>query len=259
MDDLAQARLRRWGCDRPPLQDAGAAKEFVEDVGFCVLFGGREARYPSLREASRDDSRPRLPSGWGDDLDAMWTWKDELPVRGEAWLGRYLSGKQTLIAPGMLADLYEYQGDPEDFRATQDLDPAAVRVANHLLHEGPTSTRVIRAVSGDSAKTIDRAIAELGRRLLVTNYGVEEANSGWASCVLELTSRAFTVPAPGARAERDAAAAARFLDTMIVVRPIDLCRAFKWSRDRSVAALAALRPVSPRTVPNATRVPARSR
>ncbi|GII52752.1 hypothetical protein Pth03_11410 [Planotetraspora thailandica] len=258
LDDLVAARRSRWWCDGPPLRDIEEAKEFVEDVGFCLLFGGREARYPSLREASRDDSRPRLPSGWGDDLEAMWTWKDELPVRGEAWLGKYLSGKQTLIAPGLLADLYEYAGVPEDFHAAHDLGPVAVKVATHLLHEGPTPTRTLRAIFGESAKTVDKAVADLGRKLLVTNYGVEETGSGWASCVLELTARAFTVPSQGSRAERDAGAAACFLDTMITTRPGDLRRAFGWPRERADAALPALSREAPRATPSAARAPGRS-
>jgi hypothetical protein len=32
----------------------------------------------------------------------MWTWKDTLPVLGKAWLGRYLSGMPTPLAPGLL-------------------------------------------------------------------------------------------------------------------------------------------------------------
>jgi hypothetical protein len=253
VDDLADERALRWWADRPPLQTRSQAREFVDDLGFCLLFGGRDARYPSLREASRDDSKPRLPSGWGDDLEAMWTWKDEMPPHGEAWLGRYLSGKQTLIATDLLADLYEFDGQPDDFRSAPGLTPVAVRLAEHLQHEGPTSTRVLRAVSGASAKAVDKAVAELGRLLLVTNYGVQEDGGGWASCVLELTARAFTVPGPAERAQRDAAAAARFVDTMIEARPIDICRAFKWSRDRAVSALAAVGPEPLRSAQTSSR------
>ena len=223
----------------PPIQTIEQAREYVHDVHFSLLFGGAQSRFPSLREASRDVSLPREPSGWGADIEAMWTWKDELPTRGEAWLGRYLAGKQTLLAPVMLADLYEWPGDEDDFRHVPQLTPAAHRLAHHLLDEGPTSTRTARVVLGLASKTVDRAIAELGRQLLITNYGVE-AGAGWDSCVLELTSRVFDVPAPGSRAARDASAAERFVDTMIDVRPIDLRRAFGWPRERAESALAAL-------------------
>lgn len=238
--ELEQARAERWWCDRPPLRTIEEARDYLDNVGFSLLFSGTEARYPSLREASRDDSATRSQSGWGDDFEAMWTWKDELPVRGHAWLGRYLSGKQTLLAPALLADLYEHEGRPDDFRAADDLSPAATRVATHLLNDGPTATRLARGVLGLSPKAVNKAIAELGRRLLVTNFGIEETGSGWASCVLELTARAFDVPSPGSRRSRDAAAAARFVDTMIVAEPRDLQRAFRWSGDRAATALATV-------------------
>jgi hypothetical protein len=238
--ELEQARAQRWWCDRPPLRTIQEARAYLDDVGFALLFGGADARYPSLREASRDDAAAHSQSGWGDDLQAMWTWKDELPVRGLAWLGRYLSGKQTLLTPALLADLYEYEGRPDDFRACGDLSPAATQVATHLLHDGPTATRRARAVLDLSPRVVNKAITELGRGLLVTNYGVEETGSGWASCVLELTARAFDVPSPGARADRDAAAAARFADTMIAAEPRDLQRAFRWTRDRAANALASV-------------------
>jgi hypothetical protein len=238
--ELEQARAQRWWCDRPPLRTIEEARDYLDDVGFSLLFGGPDARYPSLREASRDDAAAHSQSGWGDDLEAMWTWKDELPVRGQAWLGRYLSGKQTLLTPALLADLYEHEGRPDDFRDCGDLSPAAAQVATHLLHDGPAATRRARGVLGLSPRAFSKAIAELGRRLLVTNYGVEETGSGWASCVLELTARAFDVPSPGRPADRDAAAAARFADTMIVAEPRDLQRAFRWSRDRAAKALASV-------------------
>lgn len=243
MTDLHTQRLQRWWCDEPPLRTIEEAQEFVDDVGFAVLFGGAKAAYPCLREVSRDDSAPMLKAGWGEDLEMMWTWKDELPVLGRAWLGRYLGGKQTLLAPALLADLYEFDGEPDDFDAANDLSPTARMVAELLLAEGPTPTGAGRAMLGMAAKTFDRGVAELGRRLLVTHYGVHDTGSGWPSCVLELTARVFDVPAPGGRATRDAAAAARYVDTMVQATPRDLKRAFGWPIDRAAAALQSVTPV----------------
>jgi hypothetical protein len=236
MTELTDERRERWWQPGPTVRTIDEAREYLDDVHFSLLFGGAQGRYPSLREASRDPSVERLPSGWGADIEAMWTWKDELPVRGQAWLGKYLSGKQTLLSPAMLGDLYDWPGAEDDFESVPDLSPPARRLAGHLLDEGPTSTRLARAVLGFPPKVIDKAIAELGRRLLVTNFGVE-SGPGWDSCVLELTARAFKVPSAGGRAERDAAAAARFTDTMLQARPIDLRRAFAWPADRATRAL----------------------
>jgi hypothetical protein len=127
----------------------------------------------ALREATRDDSAPRLRAGWGADLEAMWEWKDALPARVARWLGRYLQRKQTLLSPGLLACPYQFDGAAEDFLSVPDLSPTAGRMATHLLGEGPTSTRVLRSFAS-SARAADAAIIELGQALLVTLYGVDD-------------------------------------------------------------------------------------
>lgn len=235
---IAEARRERWWQGGPPLRSLEEAQEYIDDVGISLLFGGAAARYPSLREVSRDESAPRLPSGWGPDLEAMWTWKDTLPVQGRAWLGRYLSGKQTLLSCRLLADLYEFDGKEDDVLSAPGLSAEAGRLVSLLLDEGPMATRALREAVGVTGKRFDQVLTELGRRLLITNYGVEEG-PGWASCVIELTARAFPVPSHGSRAERDARAAACFMDTMVEAKPVVLCRAFGWSRERADAALEA--------------------
>lgn len=172
----------------------------------------------------------------GEDLEALWTWKDTLPVQGRAWLGRYLSGKQTLLSSNLLAELYAFGGEEDDVLSVAGLSEEARRLGSLLLDEGPMTTRALRDTLGVPGRKFDRVLTELGRHLLITNYGVEDG-PGWPSCVIELTTRVFSVPSHGSRAERDARAAARFVDTMVETKPAALSRAFGWSRERAVAAL----------------------
>ncbi|KOX11240.1 hypothetical protein [Nocardiopsis sp. NRRL B-16309] len=245
MSDLTQARLNRWWCDRPTIRTMDEAREFVDDVGFAVLFGGNRPTYPCLREISRDDGARMLPAGWGEDLERLWTWKDTLTVQGRAWLGRYLGGRQTLLSPDLLADLYEYPGAPDDFTRCTHLGPNARRLAELLLLEGPTDTRTARAVLGLKSREFDKVAAELCRSLLITYYGVTSGGPGWPASVVELTARAFDVPGPRPRAERDASAAARFTDTMVEATPRQLQRAFRWDRERAEDALERALTASP--------------
>jgi hypothetical protein len=145
------------------------------------------------------------------------------------------------MAPGLLADLYEFDGAEDDAISAPGLSAGAFAVASALLDGGPASKPAVRGRLGMSGKEIEQPVAELGRRLLITHYGVEEG-PGWAACVWDLTSRAFNVSPPGDRAARDARAAQQFIDTMITASPADLCRAFGWSRERAATAFDVAAP-----------------
>jgi len=237
--ELSAERISRWWLDRPPIRTVEQAELFLNSVHFTQLFG-KDGRYPSLREVSRDDGCERTPDGWGADLEAMWSWKDELPVRGSGWYGKLLAGKPSLLSARLLADLYDHPGEPDDFESVPGLGPASRAVAQYLLVAGPTSTARLRAQTcGGSAAQLTTARTELGRSLLITHHGVEESRSGWPSCVLDLTSRVFGGLGTRSRSDRDHAAAATFLDTMVTATPRELARAFRWPIDRATAALSA--------------------
>ncbi|MFI0355134.1 hypothetical protein [Actinomadura sp. 9N407] len=231
MGTVHEMRLERWGMDRPPLRTLDSAASFIDDVGFAVLFGDSEAAFPALREAARDDASPRLAAGWGEDLERMWSWKDELPVQGHAWVGRFVCGKQSLLSPRLLALLI---GDTPSADA---LSPLGRKVAGRLEAEGPTSMRAIRQDYGLNSRTGQRLLDELGRALVVTNYGTVQDGPGWPSCVIELTGRAFPGRDGRPVAARRRAATRIFLGTVVEAGARELSRAFRWPRREATAVL----------------------
>ncbi|MFC8538817.1 hypothetical protein ACFUJY_33540 [Streptomyces sp. NPDC057249] len=236
---LHEQRVRRWHMDRPPLRTADEAGAYIEDVGLCLLFGDKAASLPSLREAGRDEEAEMLPAGWGEDLERVWTWKDMLPTERRAWCGRFLGGRQALLSPRMTDLLYPHAGEPDDFQDVA-LSPQARGVAEHLLLEGPTSMRVVREAFGLDGRGAQKVLTELGRELLITNYGTRQDGPGWPSCVIELTSRVF-FDSPGARTgpSREEAALV-FLDTMVEATPREVARAFRWTAKDASALLDGL-------------------
>jgi hypothetical protein len=181
---------------------------------------------------------------WGPEAERVWGWKDQLPVRGLAWYGRFLRGRPSLLSPALLADLYPRRGRPEDF-VEAELGPDARRAAEMLLLSGPSSTAVLREALGVEGRRgqarFTKALAELGRTLVVTHFGTEDQETGWPAVVLELTARAF----PVGRRERDRGearvrAARRFLDTMVTAEAADLARAFGWTSAQSIEAMETL-------------------
>jgi hypothetical protein len=244
-DALREARRRRWWLDRPPITTRRRAQSFIDDVGFALLFPKRGAELPTLWALVQDpDPAPDAPGageGWGPDIQRLWAWKDELPTVGAAWYGRFVAGQQSFLSPARLRQLYPGAGGVEDYRA-EDMSADARRLCDALRDGGPTPRRVLRQLCGMDGKAgrarYDKAVGELGHRLLVTHFGVESEGGGWPSAVVELTARAFPVgpAASAARADRaparrppdPAPAALSFLDTMVAATAKELTRAFGW-------------------------------
>jgi hypothetical protein len=180
---------------------------------------------------------------WGTDAERVWSWKDEMPLRGLAWYGKFLRGRPSFLAPELMVDLYPRAGQPEDFEDAH-LSPGAHRIARILFRSGPQSTAALREaldVEGRKAgEAFNRCLAELGRALVVTHFGLEDAGAGWPTPVIELTCRAFTIPK---RRDPEAArlrATGRFLETMLAARPYELGNAFGWGANAARAALEEL-------------------
>lgn len=212
----------------------------MDDLGFALLFPNAGIELPSLWEAASDRPLSEVDDWGSPDIHRVWSWKDELPVHGLAWYGRFLRGRASFLAPRLLHDLYPRTGEADDF-LDAPFGPDARRIAEVLLVEGPTSKVALReAVGADGRKGVarfERALTELSKALVVTQFGTEPQSAGWPSTVLELTARAFDIPqANDGESARDRVASA-FLDTMVAARAIDLARTFGW---RAAAARAVL-------------------
>lgn len=243
MDDLEGARARRWWRTGRRVGSLKRAAAFVDDVGFALLFPKSGVALPSLWEAATDRTISHLGEEWGPDAERVWGWKDELPLRGLAWYGRFLRGRPSFLSPSLLADLYPRRGRPDDFEEA-NLSPDAHRIARTLLRSGPLSTGTLREAQGVEGRrggeAFTQAVTELGRDLVVTHFGVEDEGAGWPSAILELTARAFRIPR---RRDPEAArlrATRTFLDTMVLAQPRDLSTAYGWGAKVARSALEEL-------------------
>ena len=241
VEDIAQARAKRWWLTRRKIGSIRRAAAFVEDVGFALLFPKAGIALPSLWEVATEQAFQE--GDWGPDAERVWGWKDELPLEGLAWYGRFLRGRPSFLSPSLLVDLYPRAGRPDDFEeATLSRD--AYRIARILLRSGPQPTSALRealAIEGrKGGEAFTAAVAELERELIVTHLGTEDEGAGWPSAVLELTVRAFRIPKRRNAEGAELRAARRFLDTMIEARPFEHGNAFGWGAKRARSALEKL-------------------
>jgi hypothetical protein len=245
MDDLGARRRRRWWQTGRPIRSIGRAGEYIDDVGFALLFPSSGVALPSLYEAASEQPMPLAELAWGPDEQRVWGWKDALPRKGLAWSGRLLrGGRASFLAPDLLADCYPRAGEPDDFRLAP-LGAEARRIAETLLVSGPLPAAVLRQAVGLQGRRggvrFSAAVVQLGRALVCTSFGTEQVGSGWPSVVLELTARAFDL---GGRDPDEAArrlrVGRRFLDTMLVTSVRELASVFGWPPAAAQAALDAL-------------------
>src|SRR5512135_2525038 len=78
------------------------AAQFIDTVGFCLLFASTEAiELPSLFEAVKGRRDAHIED-WDADSDRVWVWKNDLPATKRAYYGKGLAGKPVFISLKML-------------------------------------------------------------------------------------------------------------------------------------------------------------
>jgi hypothetical protein len=182
------------------LQTVEEAATWVEDVGLALLYPSPDYVLPSLWEAVAG----RVPLDWAvrdedgkfvsftPEMDKVWRWKDELPRRKLACVGLHVARTSSLVAPALVAPLYALtgrRGATDDFRDAgiegleQDVAEAALELGR------PATRRELRLLVGAEKRHVDRAVNALQRKLVLTNAGATDAESGWASTLHDLFAR----------------------------------------------------------------------
>jgi hypothetical protein len=229
------------------------ALAFINEVGFCFLFGDAGVEMPTLWGTVTGSRRPVPLNHRDGDLGRTWRWKDSLPTQGAAYYGKLLRGKPTLVALSLLPTFYALTpnyGDVDDYLLQYEegkLSVEAKNVYEALLHEGALATSRLRQVAGlpgggDNARRFDRALTELQTEMKIVKVGVSDANRWGYAYVYDLFLRRFPEVPEAARyiGEEEAMATllVRYLRNVIAVHEASAKRLFRWESwewDRVVA------------------------
>src|SRR3954453_22849710 len=123
---------------RTPLRRIDAAARWVDGVGLAALLPVADVVLPSLWEAvsgtravewavERDDGKLEFTP----EMSRCWSWKDELPARGLAVVGKHFGRWAAIVAPRVVPALYAVTGRagrPDDFREAE-LAPLQLQIA----------------------------------------------------------------------------------------------------------------------------------
>ncbi|HYX77336.1 MAG TPA: crosslink repair DNA glycosylase YcaQ family protein, partial [Gaiellaceae bacterium] len=185
------------------------------------------------------------PTGFTPDFDRFWRWKDELAERRLACAGRHFGSAAFLIAPRLLSAAYALTGRPgaaEDFRDA-DLETLDREVADAVLENGPlTGPEIRRLVGITDRKAVDRAVARLQRRLVLTNAGAVEQSHGWRAIRQDIFARRWKRALRRLPAENEArcALALAVLEGAGEISAADLAGALGWRRKQAELVLTEL-------------------
>jgi chromosome segregation and condensation protein ScpB len=229
-----------------------AAAAFVDRVGIAVAWGKADLVLPSLwREIARPDMDWAIRDeggksiGFSPEFDRLWRWKDELPERRLACAGKHFGSAALLIAPRLLAAAYALtgrSGASEDFRE-DELETLEREVAEAVLENEPLTGPEIRRLLGTTdRKAVDRAVARLQRRFVLTNAGAVEQSQGWRAIRQDLFARRWRAPLRRLPSEDEARRelALAVLAGTDEASAADVAGALGWRRKQAEAALAEL-------------------
>jgi hypothetical protein len=216
----------------------------VDGVGIAALFPGSDLVLPSLWEAiagSRDvdwairDENTGKYVSFTPEMKRCWSWKDELPERGLACVGKHLGRWAALIAPRLLPAVYVVVADRRD-----GLTEFQLEVAEAVRAGGPCIGPELRALVGADKKQTDAAVIVLQRALVLTNSGLVQQEQGWGAIAVDVLTRKWKL---GRLPRADAAErtlAATVLASSGELSAADLGGALGWRLKRSRELLEEL-------------------
>jgi hypothetical protein len=212
------------------------ATAWVDEVGLALLFPKADVVLPSLWEqvngSPEENWSIRDPDGtfvsWTEEMGFLWGAKDELPARGAVCVGKHLARVTSCIAPRLVPALVAANGEAVHGEP----------VADAIRDLGPLTGPQLREATGLSKKEIDRAIASLHRRLVLTSSHLVEQDGPWGALAHDLLGRKWRLPAE--LPEREAAR--RELAGLVLGRAgeltaADLAGALGWRRKEAAAVL----------------------
>jgi hypothetical protein len=185
--ELQQLRREKWRLDGRAVRTIDDARDFLDTVGFCLLYPERQPVLVPTFLGAYAGSDDRLPMRQHSFADPRAQEATELMVRllrqKAAFEAKLFGENVFLVAAGVFPYFYGLVGDRDPRHLPKpDARPAYSPLASDtfevIRQHGPISKRPLRdAVGGaPSPAALDRALGELWSRLRITrvDYNAEE-------------------------------------------------------------------------------------
>jgi hypothetical protein len=180
-----------------PIRTVSAAGAWADRVGVGSLLPGADLVLPSLWEAvagtrevewgiEREDGKLTFTP----EMARCWRWKDELPERRLALVGKHFGRWAAVIAPRLAGAAYAAAADRRESLTVLQLE-----VVDAVRHQGPCTGPELRELTGADKKAVDTAVVGLQRAVVLTNARLVEQRQGWGAIAVDLVERLWELPA----------------------------------------------------------------
>jgi hypothetical protein len=243
--DLEQLRAHKWRLDGNPVRTLGQARDFIADVGFCVMYPERSlSAVPSFMGAYAGSAQglPDVKHAFADPRSREAT---ELMVRllreRSAYEMALFSGADLVVSAALFPYFYALVADqnpkaPPKVRAQgARVSPLAVDVFAAIQKDGPLSKdRLRELVSRElSDAALDRALGELWSILKIVRVDYREGEGifwdvlyRWSATVVK---EALDISEP----EAISALLSKFLETTVAASQEEIEALFTHVTSRS--------------------------
>jgi len=141
------------------LEDAAA---FVRDVKICTVFPSDKTEHTSLYEHVDLPEKQPGESGWGQRVEAVWPWKNQLPATypDEIYYGKIKGGFAVLMEMGYLVEVHFASA----YKPVESLKPLAQKIFGKIHMEPWTTTDLRKEMiqeAGCSKSQFDTALKAL--------------------------------------------------------------------------------------------------
>ena len=138
------------------------ARDFVKEVRICTVFPTDKVSHTSLYENVDLPEKQPGESGWGQRVEAVWPWKNQLPsdYPHEIYYGKIKGGFAVLMDMTYLAETHF----PSAYKPVESLNQLAQQICAKIRIEPGTTSELRQEIireSGCSKSQFDTALKNL--------------------------------------------------------------------------------------------------
>jgi hypothetical protein len=236
------------------LKDADDIRQFVNEVGVCLLFPVQNVEMPNVYQAVAGYAKDMTAKHDDPAISLTWNTKDRSLDQRWWYYGKLLRNKATLVSLELLPAFYalsENFGEEDDYLHEYQagmLSADAKNIYEALLKNGAMHAIELKRKSnlyGDELKSkFDKALNELQTGLKVLPVGIAEAGAWRYAFIYEIVSRWFPDVSSEAqklsRSEARAIIMKHHLQNVIAASQKQIVGVFSWSAREVEAATKQL-------------------